>query len=76
MGQGLKESDGLDIVRMFIPVFAFVDWTMAQKEPTAFDAVFSNILDGRRYAYAAVGAVVLGLIASKICGKKTDQKPN
>ena len=66
----------MDIVRMFIPVFAFVGWTMAQKEPTAFDAVFPNVLEGRRYAYAAVGAVVLGLIASKIRAKKTDQKPN
>ena len=66
--------DWLDVVRAAIPAAAFFGWTMAQKGPTAFDAVFPDMLEDRKYAIAAVGAVLVGAIASKVCADKADQK--
>jgi hypothetical protein len=71
-GHQSKEWDKWDYARMFIPPFAFVGWTMAQKS-TAFDAVWPDLPDAYRSIIAAFGAVLLGLAAAYLA-RIADQK--
>lgn len=52
-----------DYLRMLIPPLAFFGWSMVQRT-TGFDAAFPNVTLGARTAVGAIGAVVLGTIAS------------
>lgn len=63
-----------DLIRMMIPAVAFVLWTMLQKT-TAFDAVWPGLGDVPRYAFAVVGAVVLGLVTAFLA-TKADAAPS
>jgi hypothetical protein len=72
-----NQWDKLDVVRMLIPPFAFVAWTMLQKA-TAFDALspglFPALGEIRRTIIALVVAAILGTIA-KVLSDRADQKP-
>jgi hypothetical protein len=67
-----RKWDRLDYVRMLIPAFAFVGWTMLQRT-TAFDAAWPNTSLDARTAIAVIGAVLLGVLAS-VLAYKADQK--
>lgn len=71
-GHHSEKWDRWDYARMFIPAFAFVGWTMAQKS-TAFDAVWPDVTDAYRSIIAAFGAVLLGLAAAYLA-QKADQR--
>jgi hypothetical protein len=59
-----KKWGRLDYLRMIIPPFAFVGWTMLQRS-TAFDAVFPTMPQAARTVAALfLGAVVGGLAAA------------
>lgn len=73
VGHHRKRWDSLDWLRMLIPAFAFVGWTMAQKS-TAFDAVWPNLQDVWRSIIAGFGAVLLGILV-KLWADKADQEP-
>lgn len=62
-----------DGVRMFIPGFAFIGWTMLQTI-SAFDAVFSVSPSIRAFG-AAFLALVLGSLASALAYKVDQKKP-
>lgn len=65
--------DRWEVVRAAIPALAFVAWTMLQKS-TAFDAVAPGFEDAPRFAVAAIGAAVLGVVAA-LLARKADEKP-
>jgi hypothetical protein len=67
-----RKWDRWDFLRMFIPAFAFVGWTMLQRA-TAFDAVLPSMTEGARTAIALFLGVILGLVAA-ILAYKADQK--
>jgi hypothetical protein len=71
-GHHAQKWDKWDYARMFIPAFAFVGWTMAQKS-TAFDAMWPDVPDAYRSIIAAFGAVLLG-VATVYLAQKADQK--
>ena len=62
-----------DLARLFIPVFAFVGWTMLQT-PSAFDAVFS-LTQPRRALYAILLALVLGVVATALAYQIDKKSP-
>lgn len=62
-----------DWVRLFIPGFAFVGWTMLQTT-SAFDAV-SSITQPRRALYAILLALVLGVVATALAYKVDKKQP-
>ena len=64
---------GWDFVRMFIPVLAFVGWTMLQAT-SAFDAVFT-LTQPRRALYAVVLALVLGAVATALAYRIDKKDP-
>jgi hypothetical protein len=65
--------DRLDLVRMLIPLFAFVGWTMLQ--PTsAFDAIVPLFSIAQRTIVAIFLAVILG-VAATLLAYSADAKP-
>jgi hypothetical protein len=69
---GRNGWDRWDWIRMLIPGFAFVGWTMIQKV-TMFDAVRPDWDDVPRFTVAVIGAVVLAAIAAGL-SYTADQK--
>ena len=63
----------LDWVRMVIPPFSFLAWTMLQRA-TAFDAIGKGLDEAPRTVIALFLAVVLGFIAGALA-YQADQKP-
>ena len=68
-----RKWDKLDWVRMFIPPFAFIAWTMLQRA-TAFDAVLPGLADATRTVVALFLSAILGIVAAALA-YKADQKP-
>src|SRR5882724_8115744 len=64
--------DRVDILRMLVPLFAFIGWTMLQ--PTsAFDAVAPSVTIAQRTIVAIFFAVILGALAT-VFAYKADAK--
>jgi hypothetical protein len=70
-----KNWDTYDFLRMFIPVVAFVAWSMALPT-TAFDAVVGDDLSvAARSVIAVFLAVVLGVLAEGLTKKADEKQP-
>jgi hypothetical protein len=70
-----KKFDGRDFLRMLVPAFAFVAWTMAQKT-TAFDAIYPSMPENFRFFIGAVGAIILGGLAGISSNKEDKRDPS
>lgn len=70
-----KKFDGRDYLRMLVPGFAFIAWTMAQKT-TAFDAIAPSMPETFRFFIGAVGAVILGGLAGLSSNKENKRGPS
>jgi hypothetical protein len=69
-----RQLDRWDSIRILIPPFAFVAWTMLQRT-TAFDAVFPGVLSSQRTVAALFLAVILGGFASALAYKADQKQP-
>ena len=63
-----------DWARTFIPIFAFIAWTMLQKV-TAIDALWPSLQEGTRFFAGCVIAAVLAMVSGNMANKADRHDP-